>query len=106
MYFTKWYRLVCLFLICLIYSVYTYYSKVKKEKQVEERRQALSTLPDETSKLESDVVPKKPGLASKDRPLHYRPLYYRVLIYGVLKPLLYSGLVYILDLWWYTMQSY
>ena len=101
MYFTRWYRLVCLFLICFAYSLYTYYSKVKKEKQLEERRQALSTLPDETSKLKSDVLPKKRGLATKDR-----PLYYRVLIYGLLKPLLYSGLVYILDLWWYTMQWY
>ena len=101
MYFTKWYRLVCLFFICLAYSVYTYYKKVKLEKQVEEKRQTLNSLPEETSKFKADVLSKKPDLATKDR-----PLYYRVLIYGVLKPLLYSSLVYILDLWWYTMQQY
>ena len=101
MYFTKWYRLVCLFLVCLTYSVYKYYNKVKLEKQVEAKRQIPNTLPDEMSKFKADVSPKKSDLATKDR-----PLYYRVLIYGVLKPLLYSSLVYIVDLWWYTMQWY
>lgn len=101
MYFTKWYRVVFLFLICLAYSIYKYYNKVKKEKQLEERRQTFNTSPDEMSKSKADVLSKKPDLSSKDR-----PLYYKVLIYGVLKPLLYSALVYILDLWWYTMQWY
>jgi len=101
MYFTKWYRFVSLFLICLAYSVYTYYSKIKKEKQVQEMRQTLNNLPDEVSKSKGDVLSKKSDLATKDR-----PLYYRVLIYGVFKPLLYSSIVYIVDLWWYTMQWY
>ena len=101
MYFTKWYRLVCLFLICLTYSVYKYYNKVKKEKQVEESRQTFNTLPDEMSEFKSDVLSREPDSATKDK-----PLYYRVLIYGVLKPLLYSSIVYVIDLWWYTMQWY
>ena len=101
MYFIKWYRFVYLFLICLAYSVYRYYSLVKKEKQIEENRQTFNTLPDDMSESKSDVLPRKPDLATKDK-----PLYYRVLIYGVVKPLLYSGLVYVIDLWWYTMQWY
>jgi hypothetical protein len=101
MYFKKWYRLVGLFSICLAYSIYKYYNKVKKEKQYKEKTNISSTLPEEMSKLKDDVLTKKPDLMTIDR-----PLYYRVFIYGVLKPLLYSGLFYILDLWWYTMQWY
>ena len=101
MYFIKWYRLVGLFLFCLAYSVYKYYNTVKREKQIEASRQTPNTSPEEMGKLKGDVSSKKPNLAIKDR-----PLYYRVLIYGVLKPLLYSSLVYVLDLWWYTMQWY